>query len=215
MTADVCATDWYVDVNIGSNANTGLSPVRPFKTITYGLLACSAGDRIFVASGTYSYVAGAAGTETFPLTTHKNNITIQGRGSPKPVITAAGYPPSAWLSNLAITIQPRDGWTLKDLRIENVGYDKRPGSTYTTVPFHAIHGVHVLDLATSFTAQGLELFDNFWGIWIEDQSINSHPNARTVTIDGCLFEDQGPTISPSLAVTDIGHAALVIGGETT
>ncbi len=62
------ADDFYVDVNSGSDANSGLTPATAWATITFALnntpLASGTGTHtIHVAPGTYSTASG----ETFPL----------------------------------------------------------------------------------------------------------------------------------------------------
>jgi len=47
-------TTWYVDVNRGSDANSGADWNNAFKTIEWGLLAAEDGDTVVVADGVYN-----------------------------------------------------------------------------------------------------------------------------------------------------------------
>ena len=53
MPLSVCATTWFVDARQGSNSNRGLSASAPKRTIQAAINTASAGDAVFIASGTY------------------------------------------------------------------------------------------------------------------------------------------------------------------
>lgn len=61
-------TIWYVDKGDGSDSNSGLTPENAFETIGAAITACSAGDTIKVAAGTY--------TET-GLDLDENSVSLQ------------------------------------------------------------------------------------------------------------------------------------------
>ncbi|MFG0319932.1 MAG: DUF1565 domain-containing protein [Planctomycetota bacterium JB042] len=203
MSREAAATDWYVDAVNGLDTQAG-GPVTPFKTITHALSVALSADRIFVAPGVYDATNG----EVFPLTSTSTNLQIYGTGTPYPVITAVGF---SWPGGTAdpACMRPADGWQLGSLRFDNAGYVKTPGN-----PFGKIHAIYIKDLVSSFTARTLEVIDNYWGIWIEDDAATTHHSPRTVTLHQCTFEDQGPTRLGGIA-TDLGHAALMIGTEVT
>ena len=49
----MASTTWFVDARYGSNSNRGLSTSAPKRTIQAAINAASAGDTVFIASGTY------------------------------------------------------------------------------------------------------------------------------------------------------------------
>ena len=51
------ATNYYVNVNTGTDANNGLSSGSPFKTIGFAMSTAVSGDTINVAAGTYVWAA--------------------------------------------------------------------------------------------------------------------------------------------------------------
>ena len=59
------ASDWYVDANAGSNANTGTSPSQAWRTISFAVsqVPNSGIQRVFVAAGTYDSALG----ESWPV----------------------------------------------------------------------------------------------------------------------------------------------------
>ena len=55
-TAMLCASaaNHYVSQATGNDSNNGLSWSSPMKTITKGFNACTDGDTLFIAAGTYN-----------------------------------------------------------------------------------------------------------------------------------------------------------------
>jgi len=82
------ATDFFVS-GTGSDANDGLSPGTPFRTITRAMQGngggLQPGDRIVVAAGTYDTAAG----EVFPIAI-ADGITILGPGDGTAVVQGPG-----------------------------------------------------------------------------------------------------------------------------
>ena len=79
-------TNWYVDVNNGSDANAGTSKVAPFKTITHALNVAGGVDSIYVARGTYDKAHG----EIFPLKMQGGLWLIGSDGALATTISAGG-----------------------------------------------------------------------------------------------------------------------------
>jgi hypothetical protein len=69
---------YYVNPVSGNNANTGTQESAPFKTIAHALQQVRTGDRIQLASGTYSAASG----EQFPLRII-NGVTVIGNEAQK------------------------------------------------------------------------------------------------------------------------------------
>lgn len=212
------ATTWYVDVVNGSDTylgiNAGQRPTSPFKTITFTLNhgltpnipTLAPGDEIYVAPGTYDVNSG----ESFPLTSTVTNIAIYGSGASRPVITANGFTFSSPPSGVAAVFEPADRWVLSGLEINNNLYPK--GNTSLS-PYDHIFAVYIENLGTTFAARNLLVVRNYWGIWIADHAPQAA--SRTVTISDCNFERQGMTKAAPGFPDDIGHAALMIGADST
>jgi hypothetical protein len=212
--SDAHATNFYVDVVNGNNTTGNGTVLSPWKSITKALASIDTlgtnGHTIYVAPGTYTYNSG----EAFPLTSNKTRIAIRNTGA-KPVITAAGVPNGYFMGKTVACIAPNDQWVLDGLIIDNDGYDKSVANS----PYHRIHGVYINNLLSTFTATECEIRENYWGIWIADTGSDPiHTYDREVTIEGCYFFGQGPTLTPASVpsgATTVGHAALMIGAADT
>lgn len=79
------ARDWYVDAVGGSDANTGLVPESPFKTITRALAVVADGGHVHVAAGLYDLANG----EVFPLAlANRYGVQLLGSGRNDTIIDA-------------------------------------------------------------------------------------------------------------------------------
>lgn len=74
------ATDYFVSGG-GNDANGGLTPATPFRTLTRALAAAGAGDRVLVGPGAYDLAAG----ETFPLAL-PSGVQVLGPGNGTAVV---------------------------------------------------------------------------------------------------------------------------------
>ncbi|WP_207796513.1 hypothetical protein, partial [Pseudohalioglobus lutimaris] len=80
------ATNYYVQANGGSNANTGLSSSAPFADLEYAMKKLQPGDTLLVRSGVYRefpYLSSAkyrSGTASKP-------ILVRPYGNERPVIS--------------------------------------------------------------------------------------------------------------------------------
>lgn len=84
------ASDWYVNVVSGSDANAGTSPALAWRTITHALavtpVASADGQVIHVAPGTYSWASG----ESFPLIQRNAFRIVSDGGSAATILDAGG-----------------------------------------------------------------------------------------------------------------------------
>ncbi|MBI5230826.1 MAG: DUF1565 domain-containing protein [Coriobacteriales bacterium] len=80
------AADWHVDVVNGSDASSGDTTATPFKSITRGLEAATAGDTVHVAVGSYEVTTSG---EAFPLVL-KSGVVLQGAGAEQVTIRGTG-----------------------------------------------------------------------------------------------------------------------------
>ena len=81
----VVAADWYVDQSIGSDANSGTTPLDPWRTITHAIrTVMGAGNHIHVAAGVYDEALG----EEFPWRPPPGT-TLEGSGRESVLIASS------------------------------------------------------------------------------------------------------------------------------
>lgn len=105
---------WYVSTN-GSNTNVGDHPNGPFATIEYALSQSSAGDTVYIYSGTYM--------ENFPLIVPVG-VTVKGDG-----IRAVKIIPQAW-SNDKDAFLLNGETTISDLTVADFFYNSVTNTGY-------------------------------------------------------------------------------------
>ncbi len=107
------ATNYYLTTS-GSDSNSGTSSSSAFASLEYAVTQLSAGDVLYVSSGTYYE------TSTIVIQTSgssSNPITISGSSSSKPVFYFDGEESS---SNRGI-VMDADYWTWKNIVVKNAG----------------------------------------------------------------------------------------------
>ncbi|MFG0320157.1 MAG: hypothetical protein ACF8XB_22990, partial [Planctomycetota bacterium JB042] len=190
-------------------------------------VAVSSDTILILDSGTYDVNNG----ESFPLISPigAQDLTLQGRGATKPVLTADGFSATSWNPNWPSTQRPwaaivgaGNGWTIKNLRIESPTYDKSMTSgdlaATTALAENQIIGIHARSVVPGNGSHALRILDcqvddNYWGIYIEDLEGTSDPGGvRPVLISGCVVSEHGPTRPVGLS-TDLGHGGIVVGGH--
>lgn len=134
-------TTWYVS-NSGSNSNTGISSLNPFKDINHALSVATCGDSLYVSSGTYHEKIQA-----IALCPENNRIVIQGDIIQKPLIIGDSIPTNKYavsangsgyyFRNLTMTspyptqcsqsnqviVGSGDHFTFDEITVFNSGYD--------------------------------------------------------------------------------------------
>lgn len=99
-------TTYYVNVNTGSDGNSGLAPGTAWKTITHAVNTVPAGTSrndpniIQVAAGVYN-----AANETFPIAFEDANITLSGAGNATTTIDGDGTADILNINHTGITVE--------------------------------------------------------------------------------------------------------------
>ncbi|MBU2461578.1 DUF1565 domain-containing protein, partial [bacterium] len=189
----------YVDINTGSDGNTG-TQASPFKTITHALKSVAKGDTILVAAGTYS----ASNGETFPIELPQIfyfDISLIGDSPTNTIIDAGGVAGKNCIQdNYGATNFSITGFTIKGAkRYEMGGY-----------------GIHFS--SGSHTIRNNIIIDNTNGIYlagngtIANNSIDSNDtdgiacnNMPNVTIKNNIITNNG-----NYGVADYYHGSVTI-----
>jgi len=203
------AADYYVDSNDGTDANTGASPLAPWKTITHALSSVSGteGDpaTIHIAAGTYS---PSANGESFPLQM-KSYVSLLGDGADTVTLdaqeTAYHVIYCAQVDQLSI-----EGLTLTGGRASGSGTDSKGGG----VLFTACSDVTLQDCTvtenSAWMGGGIHC-DVGAGVWIEGCLIRE--NSSIPDADGRSFGGGVGILgsSPTLIHCTIESNSAVLG----
>ena len=215
----ICPGTYYVDIQNGSDSNTGTS-ASPWKTFHYAITRINGGG-----SGTYvlhvalgNYMANEEANAAIILS--QSNVTIIGASGSAPVLNGTGL--SNWTKGIKIT---GSDVTLKNLYItgfsdyDDTGIEFNSGSDNVVEDcrtYGNYQGINIGSTTSGNTIRGCESYQNDYGmICYSSDNVVSQNTVHNNTYDGVWVRNSSPEISRNKIYDNANGISVYCNGSGT